>query len=173
MNSSLYTSASEITTHTLAIIPKRDEQGRLGSLVLETKAEFLAKASPSKMMDTACKFFGADLRGKQIGTRAVSKMTHKLPISIDALSGMYFFPTMSPLNPKCAWIAHTHIREIIEVSNQRTKIIFKNNQSIIVDVSYGSMENQINRTAQYRFLLEERLKGLHLNPDPEDPEKFD
>jgi competence protein ComK len=160
MNSSLYTPICEITPFTMAILPQRDENGNVGSYVLEEKEDFFVKASPSKMIDLACKFFGASLKGRQIGTKEISNMTHKLPISIDPSSGMYFFPTLSPINPKCAWLAHTHIQEIKEVGNQRTEIFFKNGLSIIVNVSYGSIMNQINRTAQYRYVLDERIKSL-------------
>ncbi len=90
-------------------------------------------------------------------------MTHKLPISIDPICGIYFFPTLSPTNPNCAWIAHSHIQEVMEVENQRTKVIFKNDLSTIVDVSYGSLKNQINRTAQYRFILDDRIKRLQID----------
>lgn len=151
---------SEITPLTIAILPRRTEKGRLGSSILEDEEEYFVNEPPSKVIDLACKFFGASLKGRQTGTREVSNMTHKLPISIDPVSGLYFFPTLSPTNPNCAWIAHSHIKDIIEVENQSTKILFKNGLNIIVNISYGSLKNQINRTAQYRFVLDERINGL-------------
>lgn len=163
MKNILYMVKSEITPFTMAIMPRKTEKGGLGSFILEDNEEYFVKDSPSKVIDLACKFFGASLRGRQIGTKEVSNMTHKLPISIDPVSGMYFFPTLSPTNPNCAWIAHSHVQDIIEQENQRTKIIFKNGLSILVDVSYGSLKNQINRTAQYRFILDERIKSLQLD----------
>lgn len=161
MKKKLYVIKSEITPLTLAILPKRTDRGRVGSFILEDSVEYFVKDSPSKVIDLACKFFGASLHGRQIGTKEVCNMTHKLPISIDPASGIYFFPTLSPTNPKCAWIAHSHIKDVIDMENQRTKVIFKNDLSIIVDISYGSLQNQINRTAQYRYILDQRIKGLH------------
>ncbi|SEU03950.1 competence protein ComK [Salinibacillus kushneri] len=84
-------------------------------------------------------------------------ITHKSPIAIDPHSGMFFFPTTSPNNPTCAWIAHSHIFQIKPLDKDKTKIIFKTGQEIIVSVSYGSMMNQIQRTAQFRYKLTERL----------------
>ncbi|WP_177167365.1 competence protein ComK [Salinibacillus kushneri] len=97
------------------------------------------------------------LRGRQEGTKGVCGITHKSPIAIDPHSGMFFFPTTSPNNPTCAWIAHSHIFQIKPLDKDKTKIIFKTGQEIIVSVSYGSMMNQIQRTAQFRYKLTERL----------------
>ena len=172
MRKKFYLPAHEITPLTMAILPQHDENGYAGSLIMEEEEEFIVKYSPSKMIDDACKFFGASLKGRQIGTREISNMTHKVPISIDPSSGMYFFPTLSPVNPMCAWIAHTHIGKIMEAADQCTQIIFKNGQSIIVDVSFGSMMNQVNRTAQFRYMLDNRIKHLHSHND-RDPKPFE
>src|SRR5699024_12603816 len=55
-----------------------------------------------------------------------------LPIS----SGMYFFPTASPKNKKCSWIAHSHIKIIYPKNeNQECEITFKNGKQITIDAS--------------------------------------
>lgn len=169
MSHTLYSPTHEITPLTMAILPETIENGYLGSLILEEHAEFTVNSTPSKLVDYACKFFGASLQGRQIGTKEVSQMTHKVPISIDPHSGMYFFPTLSPTNPKCAWIAHTHIESVAKAEHQQTKLTFKNGAEIILDISFGSMMNQVNRTAQYRYMLDNRLKHLqsqNKRPDP-------
>ncbi|WP_343840296.1 competence protein ComK [Salinibacillus aidingensis] len=97
------------------------------------------------------------MRGRQEGTKGVCGITHKSPIAIDPHSGMFFFPTTSPNNPTCAWIAHSHIARIHPLDKGRTVIEFKTGQEIIVAVSHGSMMNQIQRTAQFRYKLTERL----------------
>src|SRR5699024_7385175 len=160
---SLNSVTREVTPLTMAILPQYDENGCSGSHILEEFEEYFVNYSPSKMVDYACKFFGATLRGRQIGTREISSMTHKVPISIDHSTGMYFFPTLSPVNPKCAWIAHTHVDKINEAPNQCTEIVFNNGKRIVVDVSFGSMVNQVNRTAQFRYMLDNRIKRLYSN----------
>lgn len=160
MKKSLYVPVQEITPLTMAVLPQHDDNGYLGSLILEDKEEFVVSYSPSKMIDYACQFFGASLSGRQKGTKIVSQMTHKVPVSIDAHSGMYFFPTMSPVNPKCAWIGHTHIESVNKVENHKSEIVFRNGQRVVLDVSFGSIMNQINRTAQYRYTLDSRLENI-------------
>lgn len=44
--------------------------------------------------------------------------------------------------------------------SDRTELEFKNGRSIVLDVSYGSILNQIQRTAQFRYSLENRIKYI-------------
>ena len=156
---------SEITPSTLAVLPKYHELGKLGSIILEDEREYFVPISPSQVMDRACKFFGATLRGRQLGTREISGMTHKVPIAVDPFAGLYFLPTLSPSNPQCVWLAHTHIHNVHALAHQRSEVYFTNGLSVELDVSYGSMINQVNRTAQFRYMLDNRLKKLHEKKD--------
>jgi competence protein ComK len=150
----------EVTPCTLAVVAKKDEKGIVHTVVLEEETEYIVEQSPSKLIDRACKFFGSSLKGRQDGTRDICGITHKAPISIDPSSGMYFFPTTSPTNSSCSWIAHSHIDQVNRATNQSTEIIFRNGKRIILDASYGSVMNQIHRTAQFRYLLDNRIRHL-------------
>lgn len=150
----------DITPLTFAVIAHQDKNGKFIAKIIEDQAEFIVDYTPTKVIDYACAFFGADLEGRQAGTREVCGITHKSPICIDTFSGMYFFPTSSPANPHCSWIAHSHIREVNRAENQSTEIIFKGGRKLLLEISYGSMINQVHRTAQYRYLLDHRIKYL-------------
>lgn len=141
----------------MAIVPDEDQDGVIRTRVMESETDYYVEAPPSKVIDLACKYFGASLKGRQEGTFDVCKFTHKVPIAIDPYSGMYYFPTESPLSHSCIWISHTHVKDIKEATYQRTEITFTNGERIIVDVSHGSMQNQIHRTAQFRYLLDNRI----------------
>ncbi len=152
-------SSFEITPLTMAIVPYEDKEGGVGTRILEKNTDYYVDVLPSKVIDEACKYFGSSLKGRQDGTFSISELTHKVPIAIDPYSGMYYFPTESPLRSTCIWIAHTHVKKIKEATHQRTEVIFTNDKRLIVDISYGSMQNQINRTAQFRYLLDNRING--------------
>lgn len=172
MSKQEYSPSYEITPQTIAVLAVKGESGKTKSLVLEESAEYGVLHAPSRVIDNACKYFGSSLKGRQEGTKEVSGLTHKAPISIDPSSGMYFFPTASPMNSNCSWIAHTHIRKIKEAANQCTELIFNNGMKIVVDVSIGSMMNQIQRTAQFRYVLDNRIKNLHGKNFNRDPDSF-
>jgi len=159
-NNHLYYPTYEITPLTTAILVHRDKTGRVSTRILEEKEEIIVSQSPTKVVDYACRFFGSSLKGRQDGTRDVCGITHKAPISIDPTSGMYFFPTASPSNANCSWIAHSHIDQVNKADSKSTEILFKTGKTIRADISFGSLLNQIQRTAQFRYLLDNRIKYL-------------
>lgn len=156
-----YFTSHEITPFTMAVIAERDKNGdQKITRILEEDTEYVLDEPPTKIIDDACRFFGASLKGRQDGTKDISGITHKAPISIDPSSGMYFFPTTSPSSQKCSWIAHSHIDKVSRAA-EKTEILFKNGKKVILEISYGSMLNQLQRTAQFRYLLDNRIKFLH------------
>lgn len=158
MTNNYYSPSQEITPFTMAVLAQSGENNAYTSILGEE--ECFIDLSPTKLIDLACKSFGSSLKGRQEGTRGICKITHKAPIAIDPSSGMYFFPTISPTNARCSWIAHSHIDKMKIAKNHCTEIIFRNGMSITIDVSYGSLLNQIQRTAQFRYLLDNRIKYL-------------
>lgn len=160
MLNELYFQSHEVTPLTMAVIAQHDENGKSNTCVLEEQEEYHIQPAPTKIIDHACRFFGSSLRGRQDGTKEVCGVTHKAPISIDPSNGMYFFPTTSPANEKCSWIAHSHIDQVNKGPEHYTEVVFKNGKTILLDVSYGSMLNQVQRTAQFRYLLDNRIKYL-------------
>jgi len=155
-----YEPSHEITPLTMAVVAQHDHYGETNTRIMEEQEEYVVDHTPSKLIDHACRFFGASLRGRQDGTRNICGITHKAPISIDPISGMYFFPTRSPNHPNCSWIAHSHIDQVKKGNHNRAEILFKNGRYITLDVSFGSIMNQIQRTAQFRYLLDNRIRFL-------------
>jgi len=149
----------EITPLTMAVLRSKDEIGNYTTYILEEERDCLVYESPIKIIDHACKYFGSSLKGRLEGTRDISNITHKAPIAIDPMSGIYFFPTASPSNENCSWLSHSHIKEIVRKEYNRSEIIFHNGERVVLEVSYGSMINQLNRTAQFRYSLENRMNN--------------
>lgn len=158
LNSSNY----EVSPKTMAIIAVQNENGTVNSKVMEEHTEYVVHISPTKMIEYACQYFGSSFQGRLDGTRDVCGFTYKAPITINPASGMYFFPTSSPNDKKCSWLSHSHIERIVSAERQLAKVIFKNGKSIVIDASFGSMTNQLYRTAQFRYLLNERLHGYNI-----------
>src|SRR5699024_12732838 len=115
---------------TMAIIAIENESGINNTQIFENETNYLINKSPVKMIDHACRYFGISLRGRQDGTKDISGITHKAPISIDPASGMYFFPTSSPRNKQCSLLAHSHIDIIQTTKNHINEVHIKDNQKI-------------------------------------------
>lgn len=142
----------------MLIFPKYDETGRVISLVMEEKNEYFVRRRPLELIQDSCSYYGDSLKGRQDAATKLCGYTHKIPVSINPLTGIFFLPTISPSNEKCTWLSHTHILKILEYQEYQSKVLFNNGKTIILDVSHGSLQHQVYRTAQYRFLLETRIR---------------
>src|SRR5699024_2152818 len=150
----------ELTPFTYAVLSQELEDGELVTYVLEETQEYIMSTTPTKIIEQACKYYGSSLKGRVEGTKEVSEFIYKPPIAINPSTGMFFFPTSSPRIKTCSWIAHSHILILHPKEDQRiTEIVFKNGRKVIVPVSYGSITNQLQRTAQFRYELEKRLSS--------------
>ncbi|WP_258000401.1 competence protein ComK [Bacillus sp. Marseille-P3661] len=148
----------EVTPYTMAVIgEKLSNETPAYSRILEVEGEFIINLKPTTIIDRSCKYFGSSLKGRLEGTRELTGITYKPPIAIDPTNEIYMFPTVSPYKDTCAWIAHSYILNYHTVAPEKTIITFTNHQSIILNVSKGSFENQLNKTAQFRFILSKRL----------------
>lgn len=157
MLNELNSSAYEISPETMALIAIQNENGTVNTRVLEENHEYVASMSPTKIIDKACLYFGSCFNGRLNGTKEICGFNYKAPVSVNPIAGMYFFPTNSPNDKQCSWLSHSHIKNIVLADEQKSKVIFKNGSSITFNISLRSLTNQLYRTAQYRYLLDERL----------------
>lgn len=157
----------EINPYTMAIVGERSNKNSPAfSRILEVESEFLVKMNPTMLMDRSCKYFGSSLKGRQEGTKEITGITYKAPVAVDPLNEIYMFPTISPYKDTCTWISHSYILNFFSVGREKTEVFFTNHHSIILDISKGSFENQLNRTAQFRYILSNRVykrENSHLN----------
>lgn len=142
----------EINNSTLALIALDNK-----TKVIEEEREFFIDKTPSNILEESCEYFGSSYLGRKIGTKNLIGITHKSPIIIEESREIIFFPTASPRLNNCSWISLNNIKNFIK-NNEKTKIIFENQKEIIVDVSFGIMENQILRASLLESTLRKRKK---------------
>ncbi len=147
----------EVNPQTMALIAKYDRHGQVITEVIESEDKFDLPFHPGQIIDQSCRYFASSLEGRMAGTKQVAGFTHKPPIVISQKMGMYFFPIISPKRKECSWIAHKYIRSYKGENDHTTTIHFINGASVNVPVSAGMIANQVQRTAQFRFILEDRL----------------
>ncbi len=155
----IYKKEYEVNPRTMALVAGYDSQGQIITEIVEYDQRFYLSDYPGKIVDNSCRYFASSLEGRISGTKQVAGFTHKPPIVISQTMGMYFFPIISPKRKECTWIAHKYIRSYEGEMDHSTTITFTNGGSINVPVSVGMISNQVQRTAQFRFTLEDRLKN--------------
>lgn len=141
----------EINSSTVAIVPVDSNI----SQVIELENSFLVNRSTSDIIDDSCKFFGSSYVGRHEGTRNLIGINYKSPIIIEESLELIFFPTVSPRMQNCTWISLNHIEDYkkLEFSSM---VSFKNGKKLELEISYGSLENQILRATRLESILRKR-----------------
>ena len=144
----------EINDATLAIMP----EAKMTSTVVEADYKYTVEGRPLKIIDYSCKYFGSSYVGRREGAKQILKASYKLPIMIDDSRNVIFFPTVSPEEASCSWLALNRIETINQVKKKRdyTEVVFDNGKKIIIPISYKSMENQILRASRLESVIRNR-----------------
>jgi len=142
----------EINSATLAIIPVNEKT----SNIIEEDNVYTINKSTTEIIDNSCKYFGSSYIGRVEGTKHIIGYSYKLPIIIDEIREIIFFPTSSP-KYDCSWIALKQISRF-EKSNQNSMILFKNNFKLELDISYNTLENQVLRANYLETSIRNRRK---------------
>lgn len=147
----------EINPNTMMIKPIT-YGNKIYSQIWELGEELVSPFKPIEIIKKSCRFFGSSYEGRKEGTRQLTGITHKAPITIDPTNFIYFFPTTSANNSECIWIAQEHILSYKRIDPANTRVVFKNKQSHSIPVSYNSFNNQLLRTALLKTTLISRIE---------------
>jgi competence protein ComK len=147
----------EINPNTMLIRPIQ-YGSKTYSHIFELEDEITSPFKPLDIIKEGCRFFGSSYEGRKEGTRQLTGITHKAPITIDSTNFIYFFPTASAHNIECIWISAEHISSYKRIEGGETEITFKNKLSIKVPVSYNTFKNQLLRTALLKTTLMSRIE---------------
>lgn len=145
----------EVNTQTLAIIPI----GEGKSKVIEKKMDFIVNATPRKIINDSCKFFGSSYEGRFSGTKTLTGITHKSPIIIEESRKIIFFPTKSPRLDTCSWISFNNIEEY-NGDTKNSIIKFSCGRTLRLNISYTIIDNQVLRSTRLESILRKRIKSF-------------
>ena len=142
----------EFSKGTLAVLPN----GKNGSTVFEDDDKYIVFEKPFEIMENSCSYYGSTYEGRKNGAKNILGAEYKVPIVVEDSSNLIAFPTTSPYSTDCAWISLNRVHNIYRIDSYHTKIVFDNNQEIIVSCSFRSLENQLSRAARLGLVLKKR-----------------
>lgn len=141
----------EINSSTIAIVPISKDISR----VIEEDNIMTVKKNTTEIIDDSCRYFGSSYLGRHEGTKNIIGINYKSPIIIEETKEIIFFPTSSPRFENCYWISLKKIQKYKKINGQ-TVIIFKNGYELPVNISAGSLENQILRSTLLESVMRSR-----------------
>ncbi|WP_238985087.1 competence protein ComK [Bacillus kwashiorkori] len=141
-----------ITEETMMLIPKQ-LAGGLGTIALEQDSAILIKKSPLSIIKQNCKNGFSNYDSKVETTKKLIGVNYKVPVPINELPTIIFFPTESPKSPTCYWISFEHIKSLKLEDSQVTEVEFSNNQKLFVPVSETIIEKQWMKSGMLKSIL--------------------
>jgi len=130
----------EINDETLAILPYDNNKTK----VIEKHDKYIIDDTPYEVMEHSCNYFGSSFNGRVVGSKNILGSVYKIPVIVEETQKLIFFPTEALASDNVGWISYKNIRNI-EKHNRKSKIIFNNGDSVIIDCPYFSVKNQIFR----------------------------
>ncbi|MDD2469575.1 MAG: competence protein ComK [Bacilli bacterium] len=144
-------SAYEISSETLAIIPIEN----FCSKVIEKDNTIIVSKTPMQIIEDSCSYFGSSYFGRAKGTKKLIGVSHKAPVIIEESKEIIFFPTRSPRLYECCWVSLKNIDKYKKQASN-SLVFFNNGHSLELDMSYGSLDNQILRATRLESVLRAR-----------------
>ncbi len=142
-----------INEETLAIFPYHKK-----SKVYENRKSFIVNESAYSIIEDSCKYFGSSFEGRKKGSVFLTGITYKTPIIIEETKEIIFFPTTSPRRNYCSWISLNNLENYYEEKG-KIKLVFNNKKEILLDVSYGVINNQVLRASRLESTLRKSKKN--------------
>ncbi len=141
----------EISEETLAIIPLDNYRSK----VIEKDGSFVVDKTPMEIIENSCRFFGSSYFGRHTGTKNLIGVSHKAPIIIEESKEIIFFPTNSPRIYECCWVSLKNIEKYKKIETS-SLIVFNTGYLLELNISYGSLDNQVLRATRLESVLRSR-----------------
>ncbi|RBW68855.1 competence protein ComK [Bacillus taeanensis] len=143
-----YSDGYEISKGTMAIFSAAHES--YGSKILDLSGEYFSEKIPMELIRSGCLDGGSTYEGRKKAVIYHTNICEKIPIPISLLENIYAFPTHAPIQFENVWIFYHHVKEIRPFKN-KSIVVFKNNQTLELGVSFYVLKKQIERTAYCEF----------------------
>lgn len=112
--------------------------------IIEMDREVIVNKNSFSVIEESCLYYGASYQGRVDAANILISNSYKVPIVVENINNLVFFPTISPNSSLCMWISIDMVfNNIVDKDTNSCRIIFKNNKEITTNLSKYSMENQM------------------------------
>lgn len=141
---------------TLTIIPLKDLH--YNSKIYTKDGTIKSVKTPFQIIKESCINYYSNYDGRRQATINRTNFRYKVPIIISKLFNIYAFPTNSPSLFHTKWIFANNLAQIIHITDQKSKILFKDGTKITLNISSHVLNTQLNRAYALMHLVH-MLKG--------------
>lgn len=145
----------EVNSQTIALIPINKNQTK----IIEEDRNLIINDSAFQIIKNSCMYFGSSYEGRHQATKSLIGVSHKSPIIIEESRMLIFFPTTSPRLENCSWFNFKKLSAYF-AKDHKTFLTMKNGHNIELDISYGTIDNQILRSSYLETTLRQRKEKV-------------
>ncbi|MEA5026186.1 MAG: competence protein ComK [Erysipelotrichaceae bacterium] len=102
-------------------------------------------------IDRCCLSNGSSMRGRIAGSRHHLGMISKPPVIVNRECCL--FPLFGRMNPNNIWFNYQLLEKTVKLDEHLTKVIFKNQLSLIINVNIRIIRQQVSRCHQLLGIL--------------------
>ena len=125
--------------------------------VIEIEDEMIVNKSCLSVVEDSCLYYGSSYQGRVDAANMLISNSYKVPIVVENINNLIFFPTISPNSSLCMWISIDMVfNNIVDKDTNSCRIIFKNNKEILTNLSKYSMENQMLKSYMLYSVMKTR-----------------
>lgn len=145
----------EVNNQTIALIPIDKNNTK----IIEEERELIIEENTFQIIKNSCMYFGSSYEGRHKATKSLIGVSHKSPIIIEESRMLIFFPTTSPRLENCIWF---NFKKLVAyfAKEHKTFLTMNNGHNIELDISYGTIDNQILRSSYLESTLRQRKEKV-------------
>ena len=147
---------------TIMFFPEYVENGNLHTRIFENHNIYQVDVRPTALIDANLKYYGSSLKGARDGASMILGGISMTPIVVNAISGIYWFPSKSPSSRNCVWFALHQIKHYEEIGEGQTLITFYNESTLKLGVSYYSFDKKVKNAFKLKGEIEGRTHEIPL-----------
>jgi len=131
----------EITSSTL-MLEYYDENK---TKVYEFDKEFVVNDSLFNIISNSCNFYGSTYEGRLEASKKILNTNIKLPVVVEDLKKIIFFPTRATYRLGSRWISFNNLDRIEHVgrNSSLTRLCFCNGKMYDIEISYEIIHRQL------------------------------
>ena len=111
-------------------------------------------SKPLELINYFCLCQASTMEGRVGAVRNTLHIVQKTPIYIQ--EDLFLFPTVSSYAIDCIWVNHCNIRKLVKISENKTKILFKDGEEIELSSNYRILRKQMLRCKRFLQFLDQQ-----------------
>ncbi|SER59740.1 competence protein ComK [Salisediminibacterium halotolerans] len=147
-----------ITNKTMALYPANHSD--YDTLVYDVDAVYGVRQTVTMIIDNSCRQYCSDMHSRRRYVSDLTQVHKKVPLLIDETNAIFTFPTHSPTDLRCVWLAFHHVSTYVPDEHDPNITIVKtySNRTLTVTISYNTFKKQITRTGYGVAKFQDRFK---------------